>query len=58
MFQVWDFNVKKKKLLKTYCDFFPRDSFETKSGVLKVSKEECLYVDTYMSCENNICATN
>ena len=60
------FECKKEKItLKTYRDFFRRDSFETKSEVLKVSKEECFYmkttnicVDTYMSCENNICATN
>jgi hypothetical protein len=56
---------KEKITLKTFRDFFRRDSFVIKKEVLRVTKEEYFYmkqtnicVDTLMTCENNICQTD
>ena len=56
---------KEKTSIKTFRDFFRRDSLETRFEILPVTKEECEYmkrtnmcIDTEMLCENNICSTN
>ena len=55
---------KERIIIKTYKDFFRRESFETKTVVVKVSKVECEYMkvtkmcgDQVMTCENNICSS-
>jgi hypothetical protein len=49
---------KEKVTMKTYRDFFRRDSFEIKHEVLRVSKEECFYMKNTNNGWSIISGTN